>query len=363
MPAPDRKALMPNALQTKLTHLVDRVRHVDLDSVVDRAKMVGRRHGRDWRPIFADMVWEAGRHGTNFQDYCDWDFALLTRGERRTYMTNTISSFLIEQLNDPEANEIFEDKIRFNELFAEHLGREWIDLERTDAEGLRAFVERHGGRAITKIPVSYSGYGIGMLKAAEVDDWAAEHARLREKGMRLVEEVLVQHPGLAAIAPGTVNTTRVTTFWDGQRMHVLGFAQKFGVVEGASDQQIYGGVYTQLDLEGRSLGPGYGYHGKIYATHPVTGGSIVDFQLPMATEVLELCERLCAVVPQVPYVGWDIAVTPAGPVVIEGNRSPGVYENKFSATGRRTGQLAHFEREIGFAWSGRGQRSLGASTR
>lgn len=343
---------MPNALQTKAKHLVDRVRNVNLGSVVERAKEIARRHGRDWRPVFADMMWEAGRHGTNFQDYCDWDFALLTPRERRTYMTNTISSFLIEQLNDPTANEIFEDKIRFNRVFAADLGREWIDLEETDAEGLRAFVERHGGRAITKIPVSYSGYGIGMLKAAEVEDWEAERARLLEKGMRLVEEVLVQHEDLAAVAPGTVNTTRVTTYWDGERMHVLGFAQKFGIVEGASDQQIYGGVYTQLDESGRALGPGYGYHGKIYALHPITGASIADFQLPMAAEVLETCERLCATAPEVPYVGWDIVVTPEGPVVIEGNRSPGVYENKFSATGRRTGQLAHFEREIGFRWGG-----------
>lgn len=340
---------MANPLRTKIDHVVNRVKAVDLPSVVERAKWTARAHGRPWRVVFADMLWEAARYGTNFQDYCDWDFAILAPKERRTYMTNTISSFLIEQYNDPTANELFEDKIKFNKLFAEDLGREWFVVDEHSVDELREFVTRHG-KVISKVPVSFSGYGIGMYKAEEITDWEGLRKELLEKGMNLLEEYLVQHPALAKVAPGTVNTTRVTSWWDGERMHLLGYAQKFGVGEGASDQQIYGGVYTQLDEQGHALSAGYGYHGKIYHNHPDTGESIPDFVLPMSAEVLALCERLSAKVPQVPYIGWDIVVTPNGPVVIEGNRSPGVYENKLSATGRRTGQLAHFEREIGFKY-------------
>ena len=65
----------------------------------------------------------------------------------------------------------------------------------------------------------------------------------------------MQHPDLAAVCPGTVNTTRVTAFFDGEQTHILAMAQKFG--RGAvSDQMTFGGFYTMLDENGHAVGRG-----------------------------------------------------------------------------------------------------------
>ena len=40
-------------------------------------------------------------------------------------------------------------------------------------------------------------------------------------------------------------------------------------------------------------------------------------------EVKELVLKAAMVVPNVKYVGWDVAITPTGPVIIEGNDYPG----------------------------------------
>lgn len=333
-------------LSERVNYFVERARVLQPQAVVERAKEVARRQQRWWPRVLSDMLWEAGTHNTNFQDYVDWDFVLLSNGERRTYLTNAISGYLAERFNEPEFRTLFEHKIKFNARFSEYLGREWFDISNSSEDELKRFIARHD-RFIAKEPVSNSGYGVALYHSKDINDVSAFAKELTEKGQVLLEEYIVQHEGLAAVCPGIVNTTRVTTFLDGDDVHIISYAQKFGVGEGASDQQAFGGFFTLLDENGRSKGPGYGSHQHIYHDHPVTGASITDFVLPQSDEVLALVERACKEVPQIRYIGWDVVVTPKGPILVEGNWVPGAYENKLTATGVRTGSLPRIKQITG----------------
>jgi len=334
--------------RSRLDYFVYRFKALDLPSVWRRAREVGKQHRKFAPAVFVDMLWYAGLKDTGFQDYVDWDFAILTRAERATFMTNAISNHIALRYDAREHRKLFEDKIVFNKTFPQYLHREWFEVEPNDADALRDFVTRHGV-VIGKVPVSNSGKGIARYEAADVADWAAFRAELIAKGQILLEEYIRQHPALAAVSPDVVNTTRVTTFLDDDgTVQLLSFAQKFGVGKQASDQQSFGGFFTLMDATGKSLGPGYGSHQKIFAKHPVTGASIVDFQLPMVDEVLKLVDEVSRVVPDIRYIGWDVVVTPDGPIIVEGNWMPGAYENKPSATGVRTGSLPHIRRIVGF---------------
>lgn len=333
--------------RSRLDWLVERTRNVDLGSLTRRARAVGRRHHRPTPVVLADMLLWSTLHDTGFQDYVDWDYAILSRSERGTFLTNGISNHIAMRYNDPAFRGLFEDKIAFDRRFDAMLHRAWLDVRESDADALRRVTELDGV-VIAKQPVSNSGSGVSKYRASEIDDWEAFRRRLVERGEFLAEEHIVQHPELATVAPGVVNTTRVTTFLDGEDVHVLSFAQKFGVGTGASDQQQFGGFFTLLDEEGRSLGPGYGSHQHVYATHPETGASITDFRLPMADRVLALAREAARVVPEIRYVGWDVVVRADRPVLLEGNWMPGAYENKPTATGRRTGSLPRFREVVGF---------------
>ena len=172
-------------------------------------------------------------------------------------------------------------------------------------------------------------------------------ATLLSKGQTLLEEYITQHPVLAEICPGTANTTRITTFFDGSTTHILSIAQKFGR-GAASDQQTYGGFYTMLDDDGLSRGPGYDSHDGNHPTHPESGVSIVDFRLPLMSELRAFMDAVARVVPDMQYIGWDIVMAESGPVLVEGNWAAGVYDNKPSITGIRTGSLPRFRAAIGF---------------
>ena len=334
--------------RSRLDYFAERFKALDLPSVWRRAREVGDQHHK-WAPaVFVDMLWYAAFRDTGFQDYVDWDFAMLTRRERSTFMTNAISNHIALRYDAKDHRTDFEDKIAFNRIFDRYLHREWFDVTAGDAADLRDFVSRHGV-VIAKVPVSNSGYGVARYEASEIEDWDAFRDELVAKGQVLVEEYIRQHAGLSAVSPGVVNTTRVTTFLgDDGEVRVMSFAQKFGVGEKASDQQAFGGFFTLMDSEGRSLGPGYGSHQHIYRTHPETGASIVEFQLPMADQVLALASEVSNIIPEVRYIGWDFVVTDDGPILVEGNWMPGAYENKPSATGKRTGSLPYFREVIGF---------------
>ncbi|MBO3662505.1 sugar-transfer associated ATP-grasp domain-containing protein [Microbacterium stercoris] len=333
-------------LAGKFRYLAERARNIDVKSVVERAKEVHEQHG-SWTPkVLADMLWSAARNDVAFQDYVDYDFAILSKAERATFMTHPVSIRIAKQTAQLDKRVLFENKIEFNKLFDRFLKREWLIVDKNNADAVKAFAEKHG-TFIAKVPVSHMGLGVRRYHASDVGDWDAFHRGLLERDELLLEEVIRQHDDLAAVCPGTVNTTRITAFNDGTDVHILAIAQKFG--RGAvSDQMSYGGFYTMLHDDGRAFGDGYDSHGHVHQKHPDTGFPIAEFQLPFMDEVIAFIKEAARVVPEVPYVGWDVVVTPEGPVLVEGNWGAGVYENKPSVTGIRTGHKPRYQKAIGF---------------
>ena len=59
--------------------------------------------------------------------------------------------------------------------------------------------------------------------------------------------------------------------------------------------------------------------------HPVTGVTVVGRAVPGWDQVVALVERAHRVVSDRVLVGWDVAITPEGPVLLEGNSYPDVH--------------------------------------
>ena len=335
------------ALTDRLRFLWQRARGLDVASVTERARKTARIHGKSYPLVLADMLWSAGFRRVGFNDYIEFDFAILSRAERATWVTSPLALELSKTYDDAAFVHHFHDKIEFNRLFDRFLGREWIDLREADADALAAFARRHPV-LIGKEPVSKSGFGVSRYETTADTDWQALHDELVGKGQVLVEERITQHEALEVIAPGTANTTRVTTFVksDGT-VEIVNMAQKFGRGK-VSDQGAFGGFYTALHEDGSAMGMGYDIHGELYETHPDTGARIADFRLPDMDAVRALITDVALVVPQVRYVGWDIVATATGPVLVEGNWGAGVFENKPTATGIRHGHLPRYRAAMGF---------------
>ena len=84
------------------------------------------------------------------------------------------------------------------------------------------------GTIVTKEPVGQAGTGVHRYHAADVEDWEDFHRGLLRAASCSSKRSSSSIADLAAVCPGTVNTTRVTAFFDGEQTHILAMAQKFG---------------------------------------------------------------------------------------------------------------------------------------
>ena len=87
---------------------------------------------------------------------------------------------------------------------------------------------------------------------------------------------------------------------------------------------------------------------NIYYKHPMTNTDIVGFKVPKYKEAVKLALKASKVVKESRYVGWDIAITDKGPVIIEGNEYPGhdIYQLPVHRT-NNIGVLPKFEEALG----------------
>lgn len=334
-------------LSLRVKYLFDRARHVSGSNVVEFAKQSKRVSKAPLPVIIADMLWCSVRYEMGFRDYAVWDVRTLNAKERATWMTHPKAFRLSKTLNGAPSRELMEDKRRFNTDFADVMQREWVDAAAVSAEELAAFVTKHGA-VMAKPADGFGGAGLARYTSDDVADPEAFRAMLLERGQTLVEQFLVQHDEMAKLYPDSVNTVRLITYLDKQdRFHVIAGVLRIGN-GGVIDNFAGGGMFTMLDDEGVAMYGAVDKHSHAYAVHPATGVRIEGFRVPMYAEMLAMAEELAHRLPHTPYVGWDIALTPDGPAILEANHNSSVFQMKPSVSGIRTGLLSQYENAVGF---------------
>lgn len=330
----------------RVKYYLARLRSLDTANMRRVAGEISQRTGRSRLSILIDMVRCSIRYGAGYLDYEEYEFYLLNANERATFMTSTHFDRIAARHNEPAYRHLLADKAEFNALFDRFLGREWLDARTATPEQIAAFLARHPV-VMVKQPDSVHGHGVSRREAADVTDPAAFRDSLLASGHILIEEFIAQHPDLAALAPRSVNTLRVITYFDGERLHVLASALKLGN-DADVDNFGSGGMYTILDEEGVARYPAFDIRSRTYEKHPLTGKPIVGFRVPRYDEILRTLDEAARIVPQVRFVGWDVAVLPDGVAIVEGNWNTGGFQMKPSLTGVTTGLMPRFREVIDF---------------
>ena len=210
----------------------------------------------------------------------------------------------------------FEDKHLFNRTMDRFLGRPWLWLPEADDDAVGSFL-RENEVFLVKPCVSTQGAGIVRCRA---QDHTPDSLRKQFAGSFLLEGIIRQHPVLDAVNPSSVNTIRYIAARHGEAVRAIGAGLRVGGTGQFVDNFHHGGVAYPLDIgKGVVTGCGIDLSGDRILCHPATGYVMPGLQIPFWEEVTELVRQAAVIVPHVGYVGWDIAVTAEGPVLIEGN--------------------------------------------
>ncbi|MCA1790085.1 MAG: hypothetical protein LC667_09575, partial [Thioalkalivibrio sp.] len=166
----------------------------------------------------------------------------------------------------------------------------------------------------------------------------------------LAQERIVSHPTLATLS-GTplVSTLRIVTCRraDG-RVFLLPVTLRLASPSSGMDSFGEEGIAIAVEADGR-LGRGAnGLEGPVVEVHPDTGVAFVGMQTPFWEETVAAVTRGQASVPRLWATGWDVAVTPSGPMILEVNAWWGMpLLQKPGLRGLIHGEFVEFVRERG----------------
>ncbi len=188
------------------------------------------------------------------------------------------------------------------------------------------------GRAVVAKPThGEGGDGLTMLgPLADAGRLRASLADLPTASGRvwIVQPRIDGDPELADLALNALPTIRIVTMFD-EAGHPEVVSATFRCASDPAahvDNMKAGGLIAPVDLDTGALGIACrGYGGGDHAVHPVTGGVIAGRLLPGWKDATEVVTRAHGgAFADYVLIGWDVALTAQGPVLIEGNGKPGV---------------------------------------
>jgi len=200
------------------------------------------------------------------------------------------------------------------------------------ARGRAEILADPAGRALIAKPTDGEG-GDGLRLLGSFVDAAALAAKLPvllggARGTILVQPRVVSHRGLAGVAMNALPTVRIVTILDEAGGPEVVSATFRCPSHGRArvDNMKAGGLIAPVDLGRGTLGAAcFGYGGGDHAVHPATGAAIAGRKLPDWAAATALVVRAhAAAFTDYALIGWDVALTDDGPVLIEGNAKPGV---------------------------------------
>lgn len=313
-----------------------------LASFLQSVKRTLGRQGADLRKVagvgrvrqLVDQLWLANRYNIGARPYFLYR---LWEPERRAMVGNYVFNDVFRHLQVMMSGDdrlCLNDKLAFHRRCVEH-GIPTVPMVAHFKDGavMEWFAPRLPEKDLFAKPLSASKgdgaelwrwTGAGWSRGGRTLDeegLVAHFSKSSEEDEHLLMERVSNHPAMAHLTSGGLATLRLVTCRgvDRPAWRLLS-VMRMPVGDAEVDNMAAGGIAAAVGESGR-LGPALGkdFRSGVMTRHPTTGGEIAGTELPMWQPAVDLCVSAHEAFPEMASVGWDVAITAEGPIIIEGN--------------------------------------------
>lgn len=148
--------------------------------------------------------------------------------------------------------------------------------------------------------------------------WLQSHM----KDKFIIQQRIDQHEDLSRLYPNSINTIRILTVHTKLGVRIASAIMRIGANGSSTDNWASGGLIVKVDMATGKLNK-FGYFKKVkngkLTVHPNSGENFEGFKIPYYEESCKLVLDLHRFFYGIHSIGWDVAITPEGPMILEGN--------------------------------------------
>lgn len=260
-------------------------------------------------------------------EYLAYGFDFVPRRTRRDYASQHKRLLIIRKLNAKASHNIMNNKYYFARIMEPYTGRKCLQTLDLSFEAFQNFIEGEE-KFIYKPFDGYGGHGhvIYRLDSSRSPEDIYQELITLPRGV--IEHWIVQHEALNRLYSGAVHTVRLHTIHNGDPENILFYGSNLSIAfKGElANTCLDTTLSAQVDdATGVITTDAYDADFNILKEIPGSGVPIRGFQLPDWDKALAVVKAAAATVPELGYIGWDVAFTPQGPVIVEGNIAPGTH--------------------------------------
>lgn len=221
------------------------------------------------------------------------------------------------------------DKYIFAKLFPEFFRRRFLLTEGMSRERFDslAFASK---RLVYKPLTKGQSRGVRVFDVSSAQERDAAYKAVLRLKPGILEEWINQHEDMARIYPGAVNIVRFYSVCSPAGTYIFApvftVSKRKNVSNGSNDA-----LTAMVDIRtGLVATDAVDQLEKLtYKSHPITGVEFKGLKIPFWQETLGMLSELVQQTSYISNAGWDVAMTPDGPLVIEGNTVPGFNTAQF----------------------------------
>ncbi len=271
--------------------------------------------------IFEDMVFCFFAYGFQPDEYFFYELKDKSVAERKSYVSDVERTICFMQMNDICEGEVFLNKSKTYQFYQKYYKRNAIVINRyCHYSDFESFIQEYPIFVKKRVDLS-KGDGVELVDIREVGMSAKEYFdQLRTSNIYQLEEKINQSKTMLSLNESSVNTIRCNAFVTRHGVKVPFAFLKVGKRGSFVDNGGAGGIFVGIDEKTGILNTdGADEYGNRFAVHPDSNVRFKGFRLPDWEGALQLCKEITPMIKGVQAIGWDLAYTDYGWVIVEGN--------------------------------------------